>query len=240
MWWREVFPFAVDMKTACCWTLSPAESRIQLSLVCPLAQWCHFMMIIHPSSSKLSKIPQLINYSYLLGHNPSGINWIQADVMSFPFCLFSLILLFLLQLKKASVLLFCTSAVLRPDSLSRHTWCEWWRSESLHRACLSWCVGLCCCACRPSAERWLAICDRHYSFVLPSFNRWNVLCIVVVTTVPHQLAFIYWFKTHPLLLLSAMLLPWHQLLCSVLLCCIFLSYKSHSVLISSILFRIIS
>lgn len=66
--------------------------------------------------------------------------------------------------------------------------------------CLSVVVcGACRCACGgggegSSAERWLAICVFGISLLSCFlFSRWNVLFIVIVTALPHQLVYIYIF-----------------------------------------------
>lgn len=97
------------------------------------------------------------------------------------------------------------SAVLRPDSLSRHTWCEWWQSESLHGACLSWCVGAVSVLLGPQCREVAGHLCLTLCFCL-LFNRWNVLFILGVITFPHQLAFTSVLNLH----------PWRFLL---LLCC---------------------
>lgn len=126
--------------------------------------------------------------------------------MSFHFCLISVILLFLLQLKKS----ICFTFFAHQLFLGQIAWAD---TLDVSGGKVSHCTvpvcrgvwGLLLCLCGPSAERWLAICVRHYSFVLPSFNRWNVLFIVNVTTPPHQLVFIYLFNSHPVPVASCML-----------------------------------
>lgn len=127
---------------ACCWARSPAESRIQLSLVCPLAQTHNFTVFsIHRQQFE----PRITRAkSHLIARTRSKLDWLNPG-WRYELPLLSYFSDFVVSAaieKRHLFYFFCTSAVLRPDSLSRHTWCEWWRSESLHRACLSWCVGL--------------------------------------------------------------------------------------------------
>lgn len=131
-----------------------------------------------------------------------GLTESRLDVTSFHFCLISVILFFLLQLKKS----ICFTFFAHQLFLGQIAWAD---TLDVSGGKVSHCTvpvcrcvwGLLLCLWGPSAERWLAICVRHYSFVLPSFNRWNVLFIVNVTTLPHQLVLIYFFKPHPILLL---------------------------------------
>ena len=183
-------------------------------------------------------------------HNLSRTHWIQAGRYKLP--LLSYLGDFVVSAaieKRHLFYFFCTSAVLRPDSLSRHTWCEWWQSESLHRACLSWCVGVVAVLVGPRCREVAAICVQHYSLVLP-LKRWNVFLIVRVTTTSSSAC------THLFLLLSSCLLlsvcfgvvtcSYATLQCDAIVFCflytvyIHFSFESLLVLISPILFRMIS
>lgn len=165
--------------------------------------------------------------SWLIARTQSELDWLNPGWMlrAFHFCLISVILLFLLQLKKS----ICFTFFAHQLFLGQIAWAD---TLDVSGGKVSHCTvpvcrgvwGLLPCLWGPSAERWLAICVRHYSFVLPSFNRWNVLFIVNVTT--HQLVFIY---LTPILsccvLYAAVLSPGHQLPYSVLPCFIFMFWN---------------
>lgn len=135
----------------------------------------------------------IVNYKDTIwdGLTESGL-----DVTSFHFCLISVILLFLLQLKKS----ICFTFFAHQLFLGQIAWAD---TLDVSGGKVSHCtVPVCCgvwgllpCLWGPSAERQPAICVQHYSFVLPSFNRWNVLFIVNVTTLPHQLVLIFFNRS---------------------------------------------
>lgn len=167
--------------------LSPGFS---LSLICPLAPpkltnvwfYCH-----SPSSYyNLSESPRALQKFYLISartqSESDGLNprWM---LRASTFCLISVILLFLLQLKKS----ICFTFFAHQLFLGQIAWAD---TLDVSGGEVSHCTvpvcrgvgekggkggGVLLCLWGPGAERWRAICVRYYSFLsCHLWNRWNV------------------------------------------------------------------
>ena len=105
---QDVFFYSLfwNKDCACCWTLSPAESRIQLSLVCPLAPLKLLKHVISLSfSAHLQQFEQSITWAklQLIARTRSELDWLNPGWMlrASTFVLFRWFCCFLLQLKES-------------------------------------------------------------------------------------------------------------------------------------------